>query len=97
MRQPICPARDHGTCSFEPHFCVFCGTKLEVPLRTFFVLYGDHEECFMCRAENATHAVEQCANFIGGVNNIHGVFRGVQDDSWLLGDFPSGSVFLPLR
>jgi hypothetical protein len=51
-------------------------------MNTFFVLYGDHNEYFVCQAENATHAAEQCKDHNGEA--IHGVFLAVQDDSWMV-------------
>lgn len=50
-------------------------------LKKYFVLYGDHDEWFVCDAEDADHAAEQCRDHNG--DEVHAVFEGVQDDSWV--------------
>jgi hypothetical protein len=78
---------------------VFCGTaqtlfaREELPMKKFFVLYGDYDEYFVCDADDAKHAVEQCEDYLTTFNGyypesgqVNGVFRGEQDDSWI--NFP---------
>ena len=48
----------------------------------YFVLYGDYAEWFVCSADSADHAAEQAYDFTNN-DQIHGIWRGEQDDGWL--------------
>ena len=72
-----------------PSHCPECGVCEDCEhwsdctrLKKYFVLYGDHDEYFVCEAESADHAGEQCHDFTGG-QTIHGIWLGVQDDNWV--------------
>lgn len=74
----------------NPSVCTGCGVCKDCEhfadcpnrIKKYFVQYGDHDEYFVCQAESADHAGEQCHDFTGG-QTIHGIWEGKQDDNWV--------------